>query len=357
MYGGRLGVLAIACSILAGGDAIAQSANITVIASGLDGPRGLKFGPDGNLYVAEAGTGGKNSTVGTCAQVPSPVGPYTGGKTARISMIRPDGTRSTVVDHLPSGLSALPTGDTLGVADIAFIDGELYAVLAGGGCSHGNPDTPNAVIKVDRDAGTWHQIADLSQFVMTHPAAHVNPDDFEPDETFYGMIAARDTLYVVGPNHGQVLAVRPDGDVRQLIDISATQGHIVPTTIAVNGGAFHVGNLNTFPIVPGTAQILDISRKGEILNATPGFTTIVGLAYRNYRPYAVELSTEPGSPAPGTGKVVRLGNSGTIEDVATGLTLPTALTFGPDGNLYVSNFGAAGPGSGEIVHIAVGSPE
>ena len=77
------------------------------------------------------------------------------------------------------------------MADIAFIDGQLYAVLGGGGCSHGNPDIPNAVIKVDRYAGTWRQVADLSQFVMEHPAAHTNPGDFEPDETFYSMIAVR----------------------------------------------------------------------------------------------------------------------------------------------------------------------
>ena len=238
--------------------------------------------------------------------MPSPVGPYTGGKTARISMIRPDGTRIPVVDHLPSSQDF--PGDISGVADIAFIDGQLYAVLAGGGCSHGNPDEPNAVIKVDRDAGTWQQVADLSQFVMDHPAAHVQPADFEPDETFYSMIAALDTLYVVGPNHGQVLEVKQNGHIRQLIDISATQGHIVPTAIAANGGTFHIGNLNTFPIMPGTSQILDISRKGEILHAMPGFTTVVGLAYRNHRPYAVELSTEPGNPAPGAGKVVRLSD-------------------------------------------------
>jgi hypothetical protein len=357
MNGKLISACAAALSIVVVGSAAAQTTNMTVIASGLDGPRGLKFGPDGNLYVAEAGTGGTNSTIGTCTQVPSPVGPYTGGKTARISMIHPDGTRSTVVDHLPSGISALPSGDTLGVADVAFIDGRLYAVLAGGGCSHGNPDTPNAVIEVDRDTGTWHQVADLSQFVMDHPAANIEPDDFEPDETFYSMIAVRKTLYVVGPNHGQVLEVRHNGDVRQLIDISATQGHIVPTAITVNGGTFRVGNLNTFPIVPGTAQILDISRRGEILHSTPGFTTIVGLAYRDHRLYGLELSDAPGNPAPGVGKVVRLSDSGTIVDVAIGLTLPTAMTFGSDGNLYVSNFGAASPGTGEIVQIALERPE
>ena len=67
-------------------------ATFTVYAQGLEAPRGLRFGPDGYLYVAEAGTGGTRSTGSACTQVVAPVGPYTGGPSARISKIGADGT-------------------------------------------------------------------------------------------------------------------------------------------------------------------------------------------------------------------------------------------------------------------------
>ena len=47
---------------------LAQSQNVSVFASGFNNPRGLKFGPDGYLYVAEGGAGGSKSTVGMCRQ-------------------------------------------------------------------------------------------------------------------------------------------------------------------------------------------------------------------------------------------------------------------------------------------------
>ena len=37
---------------------VVQAQQQSVYATGLEGPRGLKFGPDGALYVAEAGLGG-----------------------------------------------------------------------------------------------------------------------------------------------------------------------------------------------------------------------------------------------------------------------------------------------------------
>ena len=147
----------------------AQSGNVSVFAQGLNNPRGLKFGPDGNLYVAEGGTGGTSSTIGTCPQVPAPVGPYTGGSTGRISKITADGTVTTVADNLPSSDTAATQGNLVsGVGDIAFIGDTLYAVLSGAGCSHGLVGTDNGVLRVNGD-GTTSMIADLSAFQKKHP--------------------------------------------------------------------------------------------------------------------------------------------------------------------------------------------
>src|SRR5437667_2214668 len=108
----------------AGTSAVVRSApnNVTVFASGLNNPRGLKFGPDGFLYVAEGGTGGLNSTDGACDQVVPPVEPYTANVTgARISKIGPNGFRTTVVDNLPSSQTSPNVGGFIsGVADVAF---------------------------------------------------------------------------------------------------------------------------------------------------------------------------------------------------------------------------------------------
>ena len=188
--------------------AVAQTpSTFTVVASKLEAPRGLRFGPDGDLYVAEAGTGGTNSTGTACEQVPGPVGPYTGGPNARISKIASDGTRTTVASGFPSTQDAM--GDLIGVADVAFIGNTLYALVSGGGCSHGNPGISTGIAQVNRNTGKWSLIADIGAFLKTHPAQFESADDFEPDGTLYSMIVVDGLLVTVEPNHGQVFAVNP----------------------------------------------------------------------------------------------------------------------------------------------------
>ena len=120
---------------------------VSVFATGFNNPRELKFGPDGYLYVAEGGTGGSISTAGMCDSVIPPIGPYLGGSSGRIVKVNSHGVISVVADHLPSSQSSAISGKLCSsVADVAFIGNQLYAILAGAGCSHGVANTPNGML-------------------------------------------------------------------------------------------------------------------------------------------------------------------------------------------------------------------
>jgi len=322
-------------------------APFTVFASDFSFPRGLTFGPDGYLYVALAGTGGTDST--SCTQVIPPVGPYKGGNTSKIIKISPSGIVSTVADNLPSDINKL--GSTSGVSDVVFIGDQLYALLVAG-CSHGNANYPSAVLKVNRKNGKWSVVADLSTYFLNNKVAVPEPDDFEPDGTPYSMVNVKGVLYVIEPNHGEMVKVTKNGKVTRVIDFSAHYGHIVPTVVAVNHGNFFVGNLTVSPFVLGTANILKVTPGGEVKIWETGFSSVLGVAFdKEHRLYVLETSGGGGF-IPLTGRVVRLNKDKSRDIIVDKLFFPTGITFGPDGALYISNTGF-GPPTGQIVKVAI----
>lgn len=157
----------------------------TVIASGLNNPRGLTLSPDGAIYVAEAGSGG----AGPCAPGPDDVRCYgTSGSITQIDL--KNGAVSRIATGLPS--IAPPGGDFAeGVHDVSFQGlGNLYFTVGFGG------DPANRTIffgqggenlaRIGRmtPRGSWTLQEDLGDF-----EAAVNPTGDEIDTNPYGLLA------------------------------------------------------------------------------------------------------------------------------------------------------------------------
>jgi glucose/arabinose dehydrogenase len=119
----------------------AKGPSVSTYAMGLTSPRGLTFGPDGLLYVAEAGVGGGDVPSDIrpgCDEIVNVFSPYTAGYSGRVLRVRRDGTTEVVVDGLPSATDN--TFTNFGPTDVAFLGGTLYVLIELGGCSHALPE-------------------------------------------------------------------------------------------------------------------------------------------------------------------------------------------------------------------------
>jgi hypothetical protein len=144
------------------------------------------------------------------------------------------------------------------------------------------------------------------------------------------------------------------GTIQRVLDISSRVGHAVPTALARHGGYWYIGNLSTFPVTDGASRVWRVLFNPTRLQVVAQGTTILGLAFdAKHNLYILQNTTGFPEPTPGAGSIVRIRPGGGPETIVTGLTLPTAMTMGPDGNLYVSHigFGPPLPGVGQVLRI------
>jgi hypothetical protein len=324
----------------------------TVVVGGLDAPRGLTFGPDGKLYVAEAGSGGDEQS----AWVP-PFQIAKFGPSGRI--LRIDGGESTAVATGIQSVALGPAAEVTGANDLAFVGDTLYVVVGqANALPTGNQSVKSLLMKMGPD-GKTETVADLGKYEVDN-----NPDGTVPDSNPFGIAVGPDgNLYVADAGGNDLLKVTPSG---QISTAMAWKDNPVPTTVAFDkSGRAYASFLSHGPFAVGSSRLERLTSGGGSEVIVPALTMIVDLEIGpDGMPYLLQHSAEfvtnppPPKMLPNSGRVLRVGPNG-LEEMAGGLNFPTKMTFGPDGSLYVSNNAVGAPKGGEILKLtlpATGTP-
>jgi hypothetical protein len=358
---------AVASAQPVGASAGAQNSNVEVIATGLRNPRGMDFGPDGALYVAQSGRGGRGPCILTSAGAMECL-----GSNGAILRIEP-GSKEQVVSGLPSIAAHELSGDNaIGPSNISFDGNDAYfttglaadpalrADLGQKGSHMGK------LFRLPTPGGRPAEVADFVPFEAT-----VNPDGGLPDTNPNGVVALPGRQIVADAGGNSVLEVGPNGEISTLAVLPEGMAPAppflglppgtmipfqpVPTSVDIGpDGYIYVGQLTGFPFPVGGASVWRIPPNGGTPEVfTSGFTTIMDIEFADDGSlYVLQISTDSlfiAPPSPGA--LIRVAPDGTRTTVAMEeLSFPGGLAIGPDGDLYVSNRGTSASG-GQVLRI------
>ncbi len=377
--------LSAAVLALAAAPAMAQTpppSPFQVVMSGLDNPYGLAFGPDGSLYVAEAGTG--NSGAATGANFVNGAGDQVYfGDTGAVSRLS-DGVQTRVVSGLPSLDTAGGGGGATGLSGIAFSGGQLYGVFGLGGteaqrtqlvsdvlgpsgAGSTNAGDLGQVVRLNAALNTLTPQSDLVPYETQNYAAN-NPGGTTPEANPYGLSALRGGGFAVSDGGGNVVLQTPAGGGAPslLSALPATKNtapgppfyQSVPTALAQDSqGKLYAGEFTGYPFPVGGASILSLDPKTNTSSVfAKGFTTITGMTFgANGDLYVLDLTTNGLGPNPGPADLFQF-DPATGQDTLLATLAPgsnyTNLIAGSDNALYLSSQGN-GAGDGEVLRFAL----
>jgi hypothetical protein len=340
---------------------IAATAAPEPVMTGLDNPRGLAWGPEGGLYVAEAGRGGASP----CVPSPDvPNVPRCYGATGAISRLW-HGQQERIVTGLPS-VAFQPAGDTAaGPQHVSFQGRGGLHVTIGCGCDKGTATGQlldslgfGYLLHVPA-SGNAKPLSDLAGYEVV-----ANPDGLQIDSNPYGLLALPGHQLVTDAGGNSLLDIAANGDISTVATFPKVPGPFglrdaVPTDVVLGpDGAYYVSTLTGFPFTADTAIVYRVAPGQAPTPYAWNLTQLTDLAFgADGSLYVLQhASGIPGVPFPfaGPGAVRRVpaggGASSTL--VASGLPRATGLVVGDDGALYVSVNGASA-GNGAVWRIAL----
>jgi sugar lactone lactonase YvrE len=309
----------------------------TVVMSNLDNPRHLAFGPEGGLYVAEAGRGETR-----CA-----------GSSGAISRLW-HGDQRRIVTGLPS--HANPAGNgAIGPHAVSLQGrGNAYATVGLGGEDIA-PSAFRAMMGQGfgrtvrfKPNGRWAYEDDIAAYEEAN-----NPDGAVPDSNPYAILAQPGGHVVTDAGGNDLLRVRANGAMSTLAVFPARPGRptdAVPTSVTVGpDGAYYVGELSGAPFNVGDSHIYRVVPGQPPQEYGPTFSFIIDLAWApDGHLYVLQFASGPGLSGPGV--LYRLESDGTKTAVVTGLIAPGGIVFGRDGAFYISNKSVLA-GAGEVLRF------